>query len=924
VVGEISHNNSGSQGNSGSGPEFANLDRALLLQCTAMSVRSTRRGAFTAIALALLGWGLAASDGAPPVDRPAAAIAPRVVLPPRPIGAVGAAPVVRQLRNAAVADELVIAPRGDADAAARAIADVGGQVAWRAPRTGLLLARFATADDARAARAELARDRRVGGVFANHVMHGAGIATSPRQAQQWMLSAMALTPGASPADGVVVAVLDTGAAYEDYSDASGTYAQAPDLAATPIAPGWDFVSDDAHPNDDHGHGTHITNIIAASSTTVPMAPGATIMPIKVLDASNQGTELALAEGIRYAVDHGAQVINMSLSFPPGYFPSRYLQDAIDYADAQGVVMVAAAGNQDVDGVDFPAAFRDVIAVGASRLSPSYQTRGTWSWLLANLFLVRAEYSNRGDELDVVAPAGAFDGDANGDGVPEAVVAQSFAPGQPTHFEYLLWAGTSQAAAEVSGLAAAMLHANPSLTPRQVQAVFGEQARPELGLLTLSPLVGRGYLLADAALAGAAAEGDDHRPRYSAALRLAIANVPVDDDDRDGDGHGHGRGGDHGRGDDHGHHGHGHGHDDDATVRAARAQVQILDDDGAPVRHVWVYGTFSGGVSALARGRTDDDGNVTFVSPPLDVDQNVVGFQVDAVADRLVGARVFVRPRGALYIDSCSLELLSANASGEGIATSPLAGQGFPSEPGQTITGEGVATSPQGGPGGGTDGQGIATSPGAGTLPGIATSPLALHAPPAADEVDTYSLVNFSWTGSTLPMVVAVDSTWFAGAFPDAQVIQSSGAGIATSPVQLDPQTAFAAPVAPATDAPDGCSALVVRTFVPGEILDGLSPAIPAPTECGTDCTAQRAALSDIWAWAATGQGIATSPSNQSSSGMTPAAYDQAKWSLWAWSQFAMQEPASPVSQYGSVLEAAGIATSPGIKDAADQVPVPLP
>ena len=872
-----------------------------------MSVRSKRRGAFWAIALALVGWGLASGAGAPPSGRTAAARA-HVVLPPRPIGAVQHAPVVHRLRNLTVADELVVAPRGDADAAARAIADVGGQVAWRAPRTGMLLARFATADDARAARAQLAGDRRIAGVYGNHVMHGAGIATSPRQAQQWMLSAMALSPDVHRADGVIVAVLDTGAAYEDYVDDSGTYARAPDLAATPIAPGWDFVSDDAHPNDDHGHGTHISNIIAASATTVAMAPGATIMPVKVLDASNQGTELALAEGIRYAVDHGAHVINMSLSFPPGYFPSRYLQDAIDYADGQGVVMVAAAGNQAADGVDYPAAFRDVIAVGASRLSPYYRSPRFFPWLLANLFLVRAEYSNRGDELDVAAPAGAFDADANGDGVPEAVVAQSFAPGQPTEFEYLVWAGTSQAAAQVSGLAAAMLGANPSLTPRQVQAVLGEQARPELGLLTLSPLVGRGYLMADAALAGAAAEGDDTRPRYAAAIRLAIAKVPADDD--------------------HGHHGHGHDDDDGdgdgATTRVGRAQVQVLDDAGAPVAGVWVYGTFSGGVSALARGRTDGDGNVTFTSPPLDVDQNVVGFQVDAIADRLVAARVFARPRGAIYIDSCSLELLSANASGEGVATSPAVGMGYPSEPGQTITGEGVATSP-GGPGGGTDGQGVATSPGGDGTPGIATSPLALHVPPAADEVDTYALVNYSWTGSTLPMVVAVDSTWFGGAFPDAQVIQSSGAGVATSPIVLNPQTSFAAPVAPATDAPDGCSTMIVRTFVPGEILDGLSPAIPAPSECGTDCAAQRAALAEIWAWAATGQGVATSPVCGLGCGMAPAAFDEAKWSLWAWSQFAMQAPASPVSQYGAVLEAAGVATSPQGPVTADETDgVPLP
>ena len=72
----------------------------------------------------------------------------------------------------------------------------------------------------------------------------------------------------------------------------------------------------------------------------PIAPDTDILPIKVLDADNLGTELALAEGIRYAVDNGADVINMSLSFPPTYFPSRMLQSAVDYASQNGVVLVA--------------------------------------------------------------------------------------------------------------------------------------------------------------------------------------------------------------------------------------------------------------------------------------------------------------------------------------------------------------------------------------------------------------------------------------------------------------------------------------------------------------------------------------------------------------------------------------------------------
>ena len=164
---------------------------------------------------------------------------------------------------------------------------------------------------------------------------------------------------------------------------------APDLAATSFAPGFDFVNNDTHPDDNHGHGTHIANIIAASATIVPIAPGATIMPIKVLDASDQGTELALAEGIRFAVDHGAHVIDMSLSFPPGYFRRGTCRRGR---------LRRGAGRRDgrrrrqpgrrLGRV--PAAFRNVIAVGAvEKLSPYYRSPKWSPWLVDNLVPPRA-------------------------------------------------------------------------------------------------------------------------------------------------------------------------------------------------------------------------------------------------------------------------------------------------------------------------------------------------------------------------------------------------------------------------------------------------------------------------------------------------------------------------------------------------------
>src|SRR6267143_287673 len=99
----------------------------------------------------------------------------------------------------------------------------------------------------------------------------------------------------------VVAVLDSGVAYEDHAGIRGSYARAPVFASTQFAPGWDFVNDDAHPNDDNGHGTAMASIIVGqgsfSSAAIPYvgaASGAILLPVKVLDASNRGTEFWLA------------------------------------------------------------------------------------------------------------------------------------------------------------------------------------------------------------------------------------------------------------------------------------------------------------------------------------------------------------------------------------------------------------------------------------------------------------------------------------------------------------------------------------------------------------------------------------------------------------------------------------------------------
>src|SRR5260370_21152053 len=149
----------------------------------------------------------------------------------------------------------------------------------------------------------------------------------------------------------LVAVLDSGVAYENYRDALGSYKQAPVFSSTDFAAGWDFVNNDAHPNDDNGHGTPMAGILAGpgsfSTAAIPFVgagAGAMILPVKVLDSANQGTEFWLAEGIRYAVNARADVINLSLNFARNYVPGAALRDAFAQARAAGVVVVAASGN----------------------------------------------------------------------------------------------------------------------------------------------------------------------------------------------------------------------------------------------------------------------------------------------------------------------------------------------------------------------------------------------------------------------------------------------------------------------------------------------------------------------------------------------------------------------------------------------------
>ncbi|SEM16686.1 type VII secretion-associated serine protease mycosin [Mesobacillus persicus] len=249
---------------------------------------------------------------------------------------------------------------------------------------------------------------------------------------QWNLPAIGTEQGWTISRGnedITVAVVDTGVDLDH-----------PDLVNRLVA-GYNVLGENQHPDDDNGHGTHVAGIIASETNNREGIAGVTwynkIMPIKAMSAEGYGTTFDISKGIIWAVDHGADVINLSLG---NYKESNVLKRAIRYAYEKDVVLIAAAGNDSSQQPSYPAAYPEVISVSAVSYDGSL-----------------AGFSNYGSYINISAP---------GEYIPSTYFNE----------QYASLSGTSMAAPHVAGLAGLMKATNSNLTNKDIMSIIQNSAR----------------------------------------------------------------------------------------------------------------------------------------------------------------------------------------------------------------------------------------------------------------------------------------------------------------------------------------------------------------------------------------------------------------------------------------------------------------
>ncbi|MGD1872075.1 MAG: S8 family serine peptidase [Mastigocoleus sp.] len=256
-------------------------------------------------------------------------------------------------------------------------------------------------------------------------------------------------------DGVVVAVLDTGVDYQHEDLKDNIWINSGEIADNgrdddgngyiDDVYGWNFDADNNNTLDVNGHGTHVAGTIAAADNdfgATGIAYNADIMPVKVLNDEGSGYYSSIADGIYYAVDNGADVINMSLG---GDSSDRQIESAIEYAHNNGVTVVMAAGNSGDSNPIYPASYADEYGIAVGAVDEDGEL---------------ASFSNRSgnSEITYVTAPG--------------VNIYSTLPGD----SYGSYSGTSMATPHVSGVVALMLDANSSLTPDQIREIIADSSQ----------------------------------------------------------------------------------------------------------------------------------------------------------------------------------------------------------------------------------------------------------------------------------------------------------------------------------------------------------------------------------------------------------------------------------------------------------------
>ena len=368
------------------------------------------------------------------------------------------------------------------------------------------------------------------------------------------------------------------------------------LGFSTVSTGRDYVDDDGDPDDAHGHGTHVATTISGFGSLYGVAPGVSILPVRVLDSDNRGTEADLIAGIDYAVAAGADVLNLSLTFPAGYTPSPALIGALDDAAEAGVVLVGAAGNDGGGEVLWPAASPQVIAVGASTTS----LKGVPSL---------TDYATSGPGLDLLASGGDLDQDVDKDGYGDGILAE-------THEGYAFMAGSSQAAALVSG--AAVLLLDQGMSPDQVSLALQLRASTD-GIHGLDEGAGAGQL--DIENSVRIARYPAYVPgarEYHAALLPFLA--------------------------------------DNGSSLDPAGLVAVLDEQGDPAGGVEVWGHYSGTTSGTFSCTTGKDGSCVLQGTGSSGTGLAWAIQVDAISETSKLGEVYHRPRTA-FVMSDQLELI---------------------------------------------------------------------------------------------------------------------------------------------------------------------------------------------------------------------------------------------------------------------------